>query len=939
MAVPVLQAAFTTGEIAPNLFGRTDLARSHIAATTMRNMFVSYKGGAYSRPGTAFVGYSKQTGRNFPPRLIPFQFSINQGLLLEFGNLYMRVVTNGAYVTEAPVPIGGSGTQTVTGATPVNTGTVTNYAAGDTISLAGGAFSTRAVLSVTDTLLLSTALSSPGTGYAPGNTITLAGGTGTPAVVTIATTEIVSASLVAAGTGGTPGAAVVTGTTGAGTKFQLNVTIDGTGIISSINGIANPGSYSANPTTPTAEPVTGGGLTGAQVNVALGVQTFSVSNGGNYTVNAPGGTFTQASSSGPGTGATFQSALFGPRDVTVSNAGVYTTNPSNPVSQFLSSGGGLGAQFTVVWSGAGGGGGITNADPAVVTTAGPHGFSTGDWVFIDGVVGMTQMNGQTFVIGVLSPTTFELFDVFGQFVDTTGFPPYVSGGTVARIFTLTTIYAEADLPWLKWTQSADVMTLCCINQDTATEYVSQDLSRLSDISWTFTPVVAVPSISPPASCSLSASGTPPSSNPHINYAYCVTAVASDGTESIASPIGVLNDSNIDVSAAAGSIKISWASVAGASYYNIYKAEPSYGSGSPVPVGVPFGFIGIAFGANFVDSNIVADFSQVPPLHEDPFARGQIIGASIDNTGSGYSFANVTVNTSTGSGVVIEAVINNGGVVALIVVDNGKNYAPTDTISIVGNGSGATGHLTVGPETGTYPGVVSYFQQRRVFGFSLNNPDTYHMSQPGAFRNFDSRIPTIPSDAITGSPWSLEVNGIQFFVLMPAGLATFTGLSAWLLVGAGSFATNVQAISPSSQVANPLAFTGCSPLLPPIKINYDILYVSSKGSYYFDLPYQLYALSEPIDLTIFSSHLFDNYTMREHAWAETPFKLLWTVRSDGTLLSCTFLKQQQVSGWARHDTNGHFWSVASVVEAVIATPELGDAQKADAVYFAVQRNPG
>ena len=90
------------------------------------------------------------------------------------------------------------------------------------------------------------------------------------------------------------------------------------------------------------------------------------------------------------------------------------------------------------------------------------------------------------------------------------------------------------------------------------------------------------------------------------------------------------------------------------------------------------------------------------------------------------------------------------------------------LSITGDGAGASGHLNVGPETGTYPGVVSYFQQRRVFANTLNNPDTYFMSQPGAFLNFDSRIPTIASDAITGSPWSLEVNGIQFFVLMPAG---------------------------------------------------------------------------------------------------------------------------------------------------------------------------
>src|ERR1700756_933897 len=105
MASPIVQTAFTTGEVSPALFGNVDLVRMYSAASTMRNFWCSYRGGAYSRAGTAFVGFSKQTGRSYPPRLIPFQFSINQGLALEFGNFYMRVIFDGGYVTEAPYTI------------------------------------------------------------------------------------------------------------------------------------------------------------------------------------------------------------------------------------------------------------------------------------------------------------------------------------------------------------------------------------------------------------------------------------------------------------------------------------------------------------------------------------------------------------------------------------------------------------------------------------------------------------------------------------------------------------------------------------------------------------------------------------------------------------------------------------------------------------------
>lgn len=57
--------------------------------------------------------------------------------------------------------------------------------------------------------------------------------------------------------------------------------------------------------------------------------------------------------------------------------------------------------------------GITNANPGVVTTAQSHGFLDGLYVRIDmqpepALFGMTQVNGQVYLITVLSDTTFSL---------------------------------------------------------------------------------------------------------------------------------------------------------------------------------------------------------------------------------------------------------------------------------------------------------------------------------------------------------------------------------------------------------------------------------------------------------------------------------------------------------------------------------------------------
>lgn len=65
---------------------------------------------------------------------------------------------------------------------------------------------------------------------------------------------------------------------------------------------------------------------------------------------------------------------------------------------------------------------ITKANPGVVTTSAPHGFSNGDEIWIESVVGMTQVNDLVFTIGGASGSTFNLG------VDTTAYSTYVSGG-------------------------------------------------------------------------------------------------------------------------------------------------------------------------------------------------------------------------------------------------------------------------------------------------------------------------------------------------------------------------------------------------------------------------------------------------------------------------------------------------------------------------------
>lgn len=1202
MTIPVIKPSFIAGELSPELFGRVDIEKFGAAASTCRNAFISYRGGAYSRGGTAFAGYSKQSNENAliaahngtpgavpagppgnPPRLVPFQFSVRQGLVLEFGDYYMRVISQGSYVTESALDItgvtqgnpavvtaetsaaetatyfsgssiissyapgdgitltggvystpaqlvvdttqvsyvlpqasgsgyvpgdtitltGGShttapeievvytglssilgisnpgtggtaGTFTLTASsTPgtimpmqvnvtiggtsqtvaANNGAVSSsYNAGDLITIAGGIYTTQEILQVAATEILSLSPTAAGNGWAPGDSATLAGGTTTGAPQIVVDTTLVSAVplIVNAGSGGTPGAAVITGTTGTGTKFQANVTIGGGGSITSINSIAVAGSYTGNPTNLAAEPVTGGGLTGATVSLQMGISTITLIASSPFTVNPASGVFTVGSTSGSGRGATFL-GLFGVQSLTVSQAGSYSTFPSNPVAQQSTTGSGSGVTFTFTAGAAGGitaingivnpgqyttnppalnavalnGAGLTGATisvamgvslfsqiggadvlnagvftanpanglltqsstsgagsgatlvgifaPATVTVTNPgvysifpanpvaqgsttgigslaefnltsaaaSPFNTGDWVFIDGVEGMTQLNGRTFLIGNVSGFQFSLYDVFGNPINTTGDPAYAGGGTASRIYTLVTPYLTADLPYLKWAQSADVMSLTCWNQQTLTEYPTYDLSRLADNNWTLEMVDFQPDLQPPTGLSAASIEPPGDKSSGFYIAYYVTAVdAVTGEES--RPTSYLLVLNYELGTTSGneaaSNTLQWNPVTGASSYNVYAetALPNATFLNPIQPTFIAGLIGSTSATSFTDPGIAPNFAKGLPQAQNPFAVGAVISATVTAQGSNYTspFNQIDSPVAPGDGLinpVIVADINttSKNVNSLIILDGGNALFSADvplTITIEGNGVGATGVIKTGPVTGVNPGCVSYYQQRRVYASTQNNPDTIYMSQNGLYLNFDTHFPVIDSDAITATPWSVVVDGVQWMVNMPGGLVVLTGTNAWQLTGTGGSSLNPVAITPTSEQAQPQAYNGCSPTIRPINVDYQILFVESKGSIYREFLYQIFQNNYAgTDLTELSSHLFTGYQIADHCWAQEPYKMLWSVRNDGILLSMTYVKDEGVNAWARHDTQGQFVAIASITELPV-----------DAVYAVVER---
>jgi|SRR5579864_551578 len=565
-------------------------------------------------------------------------------------------------------------------------------------------------------------------------------------------------------------------------------------------------------------------------------------------------------------------------------------------------------------------------------------FSNGDQVFVTGVSGMTQVNNRMFLVGNAAPNTFDLYDLYDLAVNATGYSPYAGGGTATRVYEIATPYGINDVPMLKFAQSADVMTL------THPNYPIQELRRFASDNWTLTPAVIGTSVGSSPTGLTAVANVVATTNPTA-YQYVVTAVGIEtGEESQRSNIASVVNS-VDLAATQGSITLTWLPVDGAGSYNIYRSPPAYNGA--VAIGTPWGLIATVFGLQFTDTNSTPDFTKTPPLHQNPFDSGQVLEVQMTAGGGSYtSTPGYAITTAAGTGFSGSVFLVGNTVGGILIEDHGHGFQPGDTIAFTGGGgSGAAANLVIGPTSGNNPSVVAYYQERRVYGNTLNNPDTLYASQPGAFENMDVSNPTIDSDAITATPWSEQVNGIQQLVPMPGGLVVLTGSAAWQVAGIGSSgAINPQPITPSNTQAQAQAFNGCHDHIPAQKINYDILYVQAKGSIVRDLQYNFFVnIYTGTDITIFANHLFKTQengislvsgeavdgVIREWAWAEEPFKIVWVVLENGTLLSLTYLKEQEVQAWARHDTNGLFASVCSVTEPPV-----------DAVYFVVGRTiPG
>jgi len=508
---------------------------------------------------------------------------------------------------------------------------------------------------------------------------------------------------------------------------------------------------------------------------------------------------------------------------------------------------------------------------STVQLTGFHFYSTGDDVYI---------GGRLHRITVVDSVSFTTRDLWGN-------PTVASGTQVARVYTLSTPYAVADLFALRFTQDADVLTIC------HPSYAARELRRLGATNWTLTTVSFAPSLTIPSGLAVTATiGTAGNQNPQ---SYVITAVASDGiTESLPSdPVSTSN--NLTVSGNYNTLR--WTPDSSVYRYRLYKQRGGiygYIGQAPLITGETISSITrvgttatlTTAAAHGLDTGDVVKVSGASPAQYNGTFTITVTGTSTFT----YSMASDPGASASpvGSYIAIEAIVDDN-----VLADT--TISPPEDV------------YTLNTASGKYPTAVTHYEQRRWFGGATNEPQTIYATRNGTLANLTSSTPSQDDDALQFRIAAQQNNAILH-------LAPLADLIA--LTGGGEFriyADSAPAITPTSLSVKPQGFSGSSDVRPALTTN-SLLYVQAQGSRIRELAYNWESSAyTSIDVSIMAPHLFNGYTITDLAYCRAPVPALWCVRSDGALLGLTHVPEQQVYGWHQHITDGAFESACVVPE--------------------------
>jgi hypothetical protein len=234
--------------------------------------------------------------------------------------------------------------------------------------------------------------------------------------------------------------------------------------------------------------------------------------------------------------------------------------------------------------------------------------------------------------------------------------------------------------------------------------------------------------------------------------------------------------------------------------------------------------------------------------------------------------------------------------------------------LAGTNASAEWQLGAWSDTTGYPKSVCFHEQRLWFGNTSNQPQTFWASEIGNYTNFqpDNYLYKGDVDDATGFSFTLGANKSQAITWIASKGSCLIGTVNGVYSIRGSNNTSISAKNISAKKETDV---NCANILYTETAN-EVIFVERIGKKVYSLGYSFeidgYMAT---DLTLLAEHLGNDSSIVEIVYQEIPDKILWARRSDGSLISCTYIKSQEVNGWARHELGG----TNAVVRSIITIP--------------------
>lgn len=496
--------------------------------------------------------------------------------------------------------------------------------------------------------------------------------------------------------------------------------------------------------------------------------------------------------------------------------------------------------------------GLTNANPASVTAVG-HSYSSGDWVFIDSVGGMTEVNGKFYEIVVTGANTFTLEDsLTGAAVDSTGYGTYTTGGSSKRVH-------EVALGINDFTDGS----------------MNRDFAQTGDVLYTtLKDETGLPQkITRTASNAFTLADFDPVTGPYND-------VDPDNTVTIYA------------SARTGSVTLT----ASSATFGLNDVDKPFYLEQKTTDDILMWEPGKAVVANDVRRSDGKNYralangttGTIRPIHTEGSKYDGNAGVQWEFRDPGYSTLRITaVATSTSATATVITPVPDGAVGA---ANASVRWARHDWAA---NG---------------YPSHVTFFRERLVFARSSDQKIWFSVA--GDYENFSDRDDggVVTADmAATIQLSSEESNEIKW--LTPKDSLIVGTASCEFVV---KEITTQDVFGPGNIKAEPSTFHG-SVSVSPVRIGGTSFFVQASGRKVRELAYSIESDGlASVDITRLSPRIIPRAARATQlAYQQEPNSIVWATRDDGLLVGFTYNREEDVFGWHRHPIGGADRFVKSV----------------------------